>query len=56
MDKAIADGVRSSYISPSYMAKQLQADGVKITRQLVTRRYHELGIMFDRTTGLWIKK
>jgi hypothetical protein len=54
IDEAIAP--RASYMSPSYLAELLRCDGVEVTRQLITRRYHELGIVWDKSVGLWIKQ
>ena len=62
VDVAIEEWGRRSniFMPPPYMAAQVnaknKAGGIKVTRQLIARRYGELGIVWDFETGLWIRK
>ena len=54
VDKLIVRGARQvAYMPPPYLVGRLTKLGINVTRQLISRRYGELGIVWDEETGLW---
>lgn len=54
VEEAIKNAKISAYIPPSHLATMLEAQGVKVPRQLVDRYYSNGGIIFDEKLGLWV--
>ena len=46
----------AAYPPPPYQVLRLKGMGIFVTRQYITRRYHEAEIHWSPITGLWMKK